>query len=366
LTNHLHVPPSEYSSSKLEIPKPEDIPNIDLEVMNYHRPAVGTFHSKYMVVDRKFAVISSNNVQENDNLEMMNHLEGPIVNGLYDVCMISWHEAMKPPLPTLAGSNIDHRGSPDTFQDANFLKLFGDGGLFLPSGSVEPAPAHNPGSPNYDDSIAGEVHRMQSQFVPHNGKRHVDLVAEHINETHPDKHSASAPEPASPDEYFTPFIPHPPHEPVAMAFVNRKPSGKPTNSSLHVPQNAAWLSAVRHARHRVFIQSPDVNASPLLPELLAAVRRGVEVEYWVCLGYNDSGELLPLQGGTNEMVSYKLHEELKSEPEETRRKLKIGWYVAKDQDRVIHKKEKGRSCHGMFQRDIGYSKQRANASQSNY
>jgi hypothetical protein len=26
-------------------------------------------------------------------------------------------------------------------------------------------------------------------------------------------------------------------------------------------------------------------------------------------------------------------------------RLKIGWYVAKDQNRVVHKKEKGRSCH---------------------
>lgn len=37
--------------------------NIDLEVLNYHRPMLGTFHSKFMVVDRKIALIQSNNIQ---------------------------------------------------------------------------------------------------------------------------------------------------------------------------------------------------------------------------------------------------------------------------------------------------------------
>jgi hypothetical protein len=44
----------------------------------------GTFHSKSMIVGRKIAVISSNNIQSNDNCEMATHLEGPIVDSLYD------------------------------------------------------------------------------------------------------------------------------------------------------------------------------------------------------------------------------------------------------------------------------------------
>jgi phosphatidylserine/phosphatidylglycerophosphate/cardiolipin synthase-like enzyme len=56
------------------------MPNIDLAVVNFHRPPLGTFHCKFMVVDRRIATVSSNNIQDNDNLEMMTHLEGPIVD----------------------------------------------------------------------------------------------------------------------------------------------------------------------------------------------------------------------------------------------------------------------------------------------
>jgi hypothetical protein len=44
-------------------------------------------------------------------------------------------------------------------------------------------------------------------------------------------------------------------------------------------------------------ESEDLNASPLLPALQEAVRRGVEVTYYVCMGYNNTGNLLPFQGG---------------------------------------------------------------------
>jgi hypothetical protein len=53
----------EYTSEKIGIPSPEEIPNIDLRVVNYHRPAMGTFHAKYVIVDRKYALVCSNNIQ---------------------------------------------------------------------------------------------------------------------------------------------------------------------------------------------------------------------------------------------------------------------------------------------------------------
>lgn len=72
-----------------------------MEVQNYHQPMLGTFHSKYMVVDRKVACLNSNNIQDNANLEMMVHLEGPIVDSFYDMALVSWHNELKPPLPLL-------------------------------------------------------------------------------------------------------------------------------------------------------------------------------------------------------------------------------------------------------------------------
>ena len=42
-----------------------------MQVLNYHRPMLGTFHSKFMVVDRKIGIVSSNNIQDNSNMEMV-------------------------------------------------------------------------------------------------------------------------------------------------------------------------------------------------------------------------------------------------------------------------------------------------------
>ena len=103
-----------------------------------------------------------------------------------------------------------------------------------------------------------------------------------------------------------PLIPHPAHVPVPMAMVCRQPWGGtlifvifhaqtktyqttvPNHSCVHVPQNEAFLSAIRNAEESIFIQTPNLNAEPLLPALLEAVRRGVDVSYYVCLGYNDA------------------------------------------------------------------------------
>ena len=149
----------------------------------------------------------------------------------------------------------------------------------------------------------------------------------------------------APGEEMTPYIPHKVHELVPMAVVNRKPYGATNHNGVFMPQNEAWLSAVRNATRDVFIQTPDLNAAPLLPELLAAVRRGVEVTYYVCLGYNDAGELLPFQGGHNEGVANKLYTSLGKDEVAARNLLNIHYYTAKDQVAPIHDSFKQRSCH---------------------
>lgn len=74
---------------------------------------------------------------------------------------------------------------------------------------------------------------------------------------------------------------------------------------------------------------------------------------WVCLGYNDAGELLPYQNGTNELIAHRLYsdpslvgeEEL---TEEEKGRLGIYVYVAKGQNVPIHNQFKKRSCYGGF------------------
>lgn len=95
-----------------------------------------------------------------------------------------------------------------------------------------------------------------------------------------------------------------------------------------------------------------MNAEPLIEPLLSAIRRGVTVTAYLCLGYNDAGELLPFQNGTNEMISNRMYTALSSpsssttaSPEELRSRLRIHNYIAKDQLHPIHNKFKKRSCH---------------------
>jgi len=101
LSQHQNVEPKVYTGEGVHLVAPNDIPGVQLEVQNYHVPPVGTFHSKYMVVDRKIALLCSNNIQDRVNLEMMVHIEGPIVQSFYDMALISWWNAMDPKLPLL-------------------------------------------------------------------------------------------------------------------------------------------------------------------------------------------------------------------------------------------------------------------------
>ncbi|KAI9735541.1 MAG: hypothetical protein M1834_001556 [Cirrosporium novae-zelandiae] len=376
--NHQPVDVQGYTSEKIKIPSPEEIPNIDMQVVNYHKPPLGTFHSKYMVVDRKIGIISSNNIQDNDNMEMMTHVEGPIVDSLYDVCLASWFHEFKPPLPfhntpaTLGGfPSFEQKSFAEMFdQNGKLRDLWSDAGQdqsilangpeigyqgqdvttsdesrtlqqVAEDGHQEFLPEHTSKDPHYDHDIKGEVSRMQCSLYPKSGETRMQAVTRHLNTTIQPDTKGTAPESTQDDE-MAPYIPHLMHEPFPMAMVCRKPWGIPNHSCVHTPQNAAFLSALRNARKSVFIQTPDLNAEPLIPAILSAVRRGVNVTYYVCLGYNDAGELLPFQGGTNEMIANKLYTSLTASE---KKNLNIFNYVAKDQVRPIHNKFKQRSCH---------------------
>lgn len=119
---HDHAPVSPQKWGDVGLPKPEELEGIQLEVLNYHRPPLGTFHAKYLVVDRKVACLNSNNIQDRPNVEMMVHFEGPIVEAFYDVALYSWANAMKPPLPLLK--------SPPTYEP-DYQYKFGEDNEYL-------------------------------------------------------------------------------------------------------------------------------------------------------------------------------------------------------------------------------------------
>lgn len=93
------VPVSEWKENGL--PTPDEVECLHIEVLNYHRPIMGTFHAKLLLVDRRVALVNSNNIQDRPNLEAMARLEGDIVNSVYEHALLSWGVAMDPPLPCL-------------------------------------------------------------------------------------------------------------------------------------------------------------------------------------------------------------------------------------------------------------------------
>lgn len=375
---HFVVPEKTYTGKAVGLPHPHEIPHIDLEVINYHQPMLGTFHAKYMVVDREIAVLQSNNIQDNDNVEMMVQLEGPIVDSLYDMALISWRLKFLPPLPShnspaaqggfgssAALADVDGRAgasenggvhqpgavdasvpthSDDTSRadavtgpsttdsvthplgtstrqaasdgldvptnghshettnghgplNEKIAGYLGVGAQAIsqqqiadPTSHAQPLPEHTTDDPHWDEDIAGEVARVQAAVSGSTPQSAMEAITRHLNHTTNRDFKGTAP-PFTPGEEMTPYIAHPTHEPFPMALVNRPPYGPPNHKSVSNPQNAAWLSALRNAQKNVFIQSPTLNAEPLVPAIREACERGIDVFCYICLGYNDAVSL---------------------------------------------------------------------------
>ena len=348
------VEPKVYGGEKIKLPLPEEVPNLDMEVSSLHVPLLGTLHAKFMVIDRQIGIIESNNMEDNANVEMMTHLEGPIVDSLYDCFLLTWHDKFDPPLPThnsparqggfgiandaslqSLSTSTDHAQYPSGQDNRNQQDIVREG-----TELKSDLPPHNPGDPHYDDTLAAEITRVQAMYSPKEGESRLFAINKHLNETSKSKATPTGPE-IEPGDEMTPYIAHPP-ETIPIALVSRRPHGPPSNSDAFVPQNEAFLSLIRNAQSSIFIQTPDLNASHLLPAMTAAIKRGVDITYYVCLGYNDAGEMMPGQGGTNETFAAKLYKELSAEE---RTRLHVHWYTAKDQSKPIHHQFKQRACH---------------------
>jgi len=84
----------------------------------------------------------------------------------------------------------------------------------------------------------------------------------------------------------------------------------------------------------------------VVEEILNACRRGVECTIYADLGFNDAGENLPMQGGTNSKVVADMYKALNTENKQ--QYLNVYWYTAKDQVKPIDAIEKRRNCHVKF------------------
>lgn len=93
-------------------------------------------------------------------------------------------------------------------------------------------------------------------------------------------------------------------------------------------------------------QTPTFNASPIVSSVLDACRRGVQVTLYLDLGFNDQGEMIPFQGGTNEEVVHKMYTKLNAEGNGAEKRLEVFWYTGKDQTKPLNAAMKKRNCHG--------------------
>lgn len=107
-------------------------------MQNFHRVLLGTFHAKFLVVDRKVALLNSNNIQgefsspscdlladarltDRPNLELMSHFEGPVVDSFYEIALQSWYNKLSPALPF-----IDTPYQPPRDSEGKIQYLFAD------------------------------------------------------------------------------------------------------------------------------------------------------------------------------------------------------------------------------------------------
>ncbi|KAL7946719.1 hypothetical protein V8C42DRAFT_318628 [Trichoderma barbatum] len=345
LDPHQRINPATYSSKNIQLPAPEDIPNLDMEVVSLHKLVLGTLHAKFCVVDRKIAVVMSNNMEDNCNMEMMTHLEGPIVDSIYDTALITWKHPLDPPLPS-HNSPAAEGGLPTLNQESLYLDR-GAGQnqsrIAVNGQSQSTLPEHTPDDPHYDIDMPGEITRMQSCYSTKPDETRLQAANRLLNLAVKNPIPPTGPD--IPDGHeMTPYIATSTPYPIPIAVVSRPPYGSVDSKNVFVPQNEAWLSLIRNAKNHIFIQTPDLNAAPLIPALVEALKRGVEVTYYVCFGYNDAGEIIPGQGGTNEQAARSLLSLLPKEGLE-RKRLHIFDYVGKDQDHPIHQSFRARCCH---------------------
>lgn len=168
----MNVPEDQYTSEKVRLPPASEIPHVDLQVINFHRPVFGTFHSKFTVIDRKIALLQSSNIQDNDNLEMLSHIEGPIVDGFYDAALLSWGKPLDPPLPLL--------DTPAGTQKVSWYESTGSLCEDACRGLLN-MPQHTTSEENYDISYENEAHRVNSSMIPHEEETPTQTVTRHLS-----------------------------------------------------------------------------------------------------------------------------------------------------------------------------------------
>ena len=118
------------------------------------------------------ALLQSSNIQDNDNLEMLAHVEGPIVDSFYDAALLSWGKPLDPPLPQLNSPAADapipcHHGE----QKADPAS----------ENSSEDLPENTNSSLHWDVDFEGEAKRVNATIFPRGEETPTQAVTRHLS-----------------------------------------------------------------------------------------------------------------------------------------------------------------------------------------
>ena len=99
----------------------------------------------------------------------MTHLEGPIVDSIYDTALITWGNALCPPLPSAntpaaqGGLHMSNQYNESSHMDQSQAR---EQQAIVQDGQAAQLPEHMPDDPHYDNDLTGEITRMQSAYSP--------------------------------------------------------------------------------------------------------------------------------------------------------------------------------------------------------
>lgn len=158
----------------MRLPAASEIPNVDLQVINFHRPLFGTFHAKFTVIDRRVVLIQSSNIQDNDNLEMLSHIEGPIVDSFYDAALLSWGKPLDPPLPLLHSPASD--APIPCYQGVEVERNASSS-----ENAAAVLPEHTINTPHYDNDLSHETKRVNESIESIGTKSSTQAVTRHLS-----------------------------------------------------------------------------------------------------------------------------------------------------------------------------------------
>ncbi|KAI7973736.1 hypothetical protein EIK77_001799 [Talaromyces pinophilus] len=127
-----------------------------------------------------FGLLQSNNIQDNDNLEMMVHLEGPIVDAMYDTLLISWYKHLDPALPML-GRPAAKEPIPAHDNLASKAELTNATASGSQQKQVEILPESTSSEPHYDQTFVEEAKRVNSQLDTRSNESRRDAATRHLS-----------------------------------------------------------------------------------------------------------------------------------------------------------------------------------------